>query len=177
MDDCKTVTSDNNLVNIDPLLKKQSEDVATMRASLLSCNGQSDVTSTRTALQNITAMRVYHQISRIIRYTDLMDKIEEKLYESIENSLDAMDSANPSTWLTLLQIQEKLQKSMIESHKLLQPYMDLETLNTVVQPPVIVPEASFSTLVLDQDSRDKVRSSAQAALNAIQQANGGAVNE
>ena len=114
MYDSKTFRSDDTQLT-DPLYDRQKQDVAKMRASLLSFDGN-DPMSARMALQNITIMRVYHQISRIIRYTEMMDKIEDKLYESIECSLDAMDSANPSTWLALLGVQEKLQKAMIESH-------------------------------------------------------------
>lgn len=162
--------------SIDPLYMKQKEDVATMRASLLSCNLYNPG-SAKAAIQNITVMRVYHQISRIIRYTELMDKLEDKLYESIEHSLDTMDSSNPTTWISLLGIQEKLQKAMIESHKLIQPYLDLEDLNLV---PVVIDEPdndSFASNMLDKESREKIRTGAQLVLTSLTKSNGGKSNE
>lgn len=170
MDDSKTVRSDDISVNtLDPLYSKQKEDVARMRASLLACTG--DPMSVKTALHNITVMRVYHQITRIIRYTEVMDKLENKLYEAIEHSVETLDSDNPSTWIALLGIQEKLQKAMIESHKLLQPYLDIENLTFLdeVQHHVQQEDSnrSFASMILDQDSRDKLRTGAQAVLAAI----------
>lgn len=171
MDDSKTVRSDDiSVVTLeDPLYSKQKEDVARMRTSLLSCTG--DPMSVKTALHNITVMRVYHQITRIIRYTEVMDKLENKLYEAIEHSVENFDASNPSTWIALLGIQEKLQKSMIESHKLLQPYLDLENLTFLDEVGHHIQKddenTSFANMILDQDSRDKLRTSAQAVLAAL----------
>lgn len=162
-DECKTVTSEAEL--LDPLYMKQQQDVAAMRASLLAFNS-GDPTSARLAIQKITAMRFYHQLSRIIRYTDMMDKIEAKLYESIDRSLERMNSDSPATWMSLLQIQERLQKSMIESQKLLQPYLDLESLS-FVEVPQAAQEVSFGAMLMEQESRDRLRTSAQAVLAAI----------
>ena len=160
MYETKTVSSDIDLyVN-------QCKDVANMRASLLSFN-KSDPNSARRALQNITVLRVYHQISRIIRYTELIDKIEDKMYESINMDLEAMDSMDPSTWRTLLALQTKLQAAMIESHKLLEPYLNLETMTSVEVMPPDDPNDSFTTMILDQQSREKIRTSAQEVLSAI----------
>lgn len=162
-DECKTVTSEAEI--LDPLYMKQQQDVAAMRASLLAFNS-GDPTSAKLAVQKITAMRFYHQLSRIIRYTDMMDKIEAKLYESIDRSIERMNSDSPATWMQLLTIQERLQKSMIESQKLLQPYLDLESLS-FVEAPQAVQEVSFGAMVMEQESRDKLRTSAQAVLAAI----------
>lgn len=174
MYDSKTVRSDEPILDLtaeDSLYTKQREDVANMRASLLSCNGV-DPYSTQIALRNITVMRVYHQISRIIRYTEMMDKIENKLYHSIERSLENMNEGSPSTWMTLLGIQEKLQKCMIDSHKLLQPYLDSEIFSNVVIDSPHEPQQSFATMLIDQESRDKIRSSAQTVLAALNSMNG-----
>ncbi len=163
-DECKTVTSEAEV--LDPLYMKQQQDVAEMRASLLSFNS-GDPSSARLAVQKITAMRFYHQISRIIRYTDMMDKIEAKLYESIDRSLERMNSDSPSTWMSLLQIQERLQKCMIESQKLLQPYIDMESLS-FVEVPQSANDTSFGAMILEQESRDRLRTGAQSLLDAIQ---------
>lgn len=163
-DECKTVTSEAEV--LDPLYMKQQQDVAAMRTSLLAFNS-GDPTSARLAIQKITAMRFYHQLSRIIRYTDMMDKIEAKLYESIDRSIERMNSDSPATWMQLLTIQERLQKSMIESQKLLQPYLDLESLS-FVEVPQATTEVSFGAMIMEQESRDRLRSSAQAVLSAIQ---------
>ena len=158
-DETKTVSSGLDLyVN-------QCSDVSKMKTSLLSCN-KNDPDSARKAIQYITAQRVYHQISRIIRYTELIDKIEDKMYESIELDLDQMDTADPQTWRTLLQLQSKLQEAMIESHKLLEPYLKIETLTTI-EVPKDDPNDTFTAMILDQQSREKLRTSAQEVLAAI----------
>ena len=121
MSDFKTVEG-SSIKKMDPLLRQQKEDVSRMRTSLLACNISKE--SARSALQTINVTRAYHQLNRIIRYTELMDKLEEKLYSSIEYYVDNASPESTATWMMLLNIQEKLQKNMIDSMKLLQPYMD-----------------------------------------------------
>ena len=160
MTDLKTV-GDVSVTSTDPLYAKQKEDVSKMRASLLSCSG--DSTTTKQALQNITTLRVYHQITRIIKYIEMCDKIEQKMYESIDCTLDTADSMKPQTWIMLLEMQERLQKIIIESHKVLQPYLNL-TEFTVVDLNQSNTEISNSASILDAKTRDKLRVSAQAVL-------------
>ena len=154
----------------DALYSKQREDVAKMRASLLACSDD-PVTSTK-ALQNITVLRVYHQVARIIRYLETMDKIEDKLYESIDYRLDNMNIQNPTAWMTLASMQEQLQKSIIESHKLLQPYLNVEEFSLQSLMPVSSSSAveSGETAILSKSSRDKLRQSAQQVLAALNDA-------
>lgn len=151
----------------DALYSRQREDVAKMRASLLVCSDD-PVTSTK-ALQNITVLRVYHQVSRIIRYLEMMDKIEAKLYESLDYRLDNMDIENPTAWITLITIQEKLQKNILESHKLLQPYLNVEEFSLQTLMPVASSNVveSGAAAVLPKSSRDKLRQSAQQVLAAL----------
>ena len=174
MDDIKTV--DNPQIQIsnapssstmDELCAKQKEDVAKMRASLLSCPPEDSV-SVENAIRGVTVMRIYHQLTRIVRYTELMDKLEAKLYDAIENTIDSSDES-AATWVLLLNIQEKLQKSMIESHKLLQPYMDVKEFNmkdlfssTEVQ--------TTGKQIADQETREAVRQKANQVLIALKQA-------
>ena len=77
-------TVDNGQI-LDPLLQKQKSDVAQMRTALLSCSAQPD--SASIALQRVAALQMYHQVARIIKYLDLMDKLEAKLYQSIESTI------------------------------------------------------------------------------------------
>lgn len=163
MEDFKTVEASAQL---DPLYAKQREDVANMRTSLLMCN--IDPSLTQKAMKNITVMRVYHQIARIIKYTEMMDKIESKMYESIDYQLDNMDPARPTTWMTLLNIQERLQKTMIDSMKLIQPYLDL-TEYTTIEAPSSEPR---DTVTLDANSRERLRSSAQQVLLQLNNSGG-----
>lgn len=149
----------------DPLIAKQKHDVDMMRTTLLTCN-ISDPNSVKAAMNNILVMRVYHQISRIIKYTEQMDKIEAKLYDSIDQSLENMNEADPRTWITLLNIQERLQKIMIDSHKLIEPYLKLEDLTYVEVVPEISTD-SFAKTLLDQDSRERLRTTAQAILSGL----------
>ena len=155
----------------DALYSKQREDVARMRASLLACSDLDDHIASTRALQNITVLRVYHQVSRIIKYLEMMDKIEEKLYESIDSRLDKIDVDNPTTWMTLLAIQEKLQNNMINSHKLLQPYLNLEEFSLQsLMPTSTSAVETGSAAVLPKSSRDKLRQSAQQVLAALEEA-------
>lgn len=158
-DETKTVSSGLDL------FVNQCSDVSRMKTSLLSCN-KNDPDSARKAIQYITVQRVYHQMSRIIRYTELLDKIEDKMYESIEFDLDNMDSSDPGTWKTLLALQSKLQESMIESHKLLEPYLKMETLTTI-ELPKDDPNDTFTAMIVDQQSREKLRTAAQEVLAAV----------
>lgn len=163
MKDVKTVDSPQKIH--DPLIAKQKEDVAKMRASLLCCSD--DPFTASQAMKNITVLRVYHQISRIIRYIEMMDKIEDKLYESIDIQLDTMDTDSPVTWMTLLTIQEKMQKSMIESQKLLQPYVEqLSTVEQYVQSAAVEQSVDDHGL-LTKESRESIRSAAQLVLASL----------
>lgn len=166
MKDVKTVDSPLSIQDL--IIAKQKEDVARMRASLLCCSD--DPYTATQAMKNITVLRVYHQVSRIIKYLEMMDKIEDKLYESIDIQLDNMDSASPVTWMTLLNIQEKLQKNMIESHKLLQPYLeqmkDIEEF-VVVSERVIEDQEDDVNKLISKESRERLRSSAQQVLSIL----------
>lgn len=161
-------TVDTAEVSVNPITAKQKEDIAKMRASLLSCTDDSGVPIAR-AVQSITVMRIYHQLTRIIRYTELMDKLEAKLYESIEYQLNNADVGDIQTLTLLIGIQEKLQKSMIESHKLLQPYLDIQnfTIVDLVDSSANVTDSPITAKLMTSESRDKVRFTAQAVLDAI----------
>lgn len=162
MTDLKTVEDSDCSRIQNPLLTFQKEGVERMRTSLLSCTLENS-NDAKAAIQQVTVLRIYHQISRIIRYLDLMDKLEDKLYESIEYTIDTSPAGNPSTWFQLLRIQEILQKNMIESHKLLQPYMDLTDF-TIPELVNSQRSADPETMLIPSESRDKLRTSAQAIL-------------
>ena len=142
--------------------KRQREDVAKMRTSLLACHDDSAM-PTRLAIQKITVLRVYHQVSRIIRYLEIMDKLEDKLYESIDYEIDNADITDSETWAKLIMIQEKLQKSMIESHKMLQPYLDL-TEFSVVDLTQDDAQTAGTELTMSPEKRDNLRLAAQSVL-------------
>ena len=150
---------------IDPLLKEQKEQATQMRAALLSCK-KNDITSAKVALQNIAVLQVYHQVARIIRYTEVMDRLEDKLYESIDANLAQMDEFDPATMLTLVKIQGDLQKSMVMSQELLKPYMDIDLES--IAPPVNIDETtSFGAAILPKESRNAIRNGAQALLTEL----------
>ena len=165
MDDIKTVDG-ASLQRRDPLLDKQRADVQAMRLQML--NSVTDPMSTSRAIQNVTVLRVYHQVSRIIRYLDMMDRLEEKLYDAITIQLDNMDSTDPNTLVTILAVQERLQKLLIDSHKLLQPYIERDNLLPTT---LFVEDAENSgedASVLSKNSREKLRLSAQQVLQVLE---------
>lgn len=132
MRDFKTVdVCDQELEIPDPLSAMKREGVARMKAALLACS-LDDPYSAQSAIQQVTIMRVYHQVTRIVQYLDLMDKLEDRMYKEIEYQIDHIPdmyddpASNQSAHLSqLLAIQERLQKSIIESNKLLQPYLEM----------------------------------------------------
>ena len=77
-----TTLEDNNTKPADTLTVQQQSDISAMRSALLDCD-RGDATSVSFALQTIFSMRVFHQLSKLIRYTEHMDKIEQKMYESM----------------------------------------------------------------------------------------------
>lgn len=145
------------------LREKQKQDVAAMRTSLLASH--MDLSLTTTSMKNIAVLRVYHQMNRIIQYTELMDKLEAKLYEALDYQIENADVTRPTTWMQLLHVQEQLQKNMIESQKLLQPFLDL-TEYTADNAEVIDTQAE-NTIALDANSREKLRNSARAVLDQL----------
>ena len=148
---------------LDPLYQKQKEGVAKMRASLLACSD--DPTIAKQAINNITVLRIYHQIARIIKYTEMCDKIEQKIYESLDKTIENSNVNSPSTWMVLLDAQERLQKLLIDSHKMLQPYLELKD-QAIIDLTNQIDESANSPISvgLDAQSRDKLRVSAQAVL-------------
>lgn len=149
------------------LYSAQAKDVEQMRDCLLTFD-RKDPNAIRKAIQNVTLLRVYHQLERIVRFTDMMDQIEERIYQSIQAKLDNSDPDDESLWLTLIPIQERLQKTMVESHKLLEPYLSMEQLTALeIEAPQEDPTKSFTTMILDQESREKVRTGVQSLLQVI----------
>lgn len=157
--DVKTVDSLPASIS-DPLIQRQREDVARMRTSLLCC--PTDAYSVGQTVKNVTVMRVYHQVTRIVKYLDMMDRIEDKLYEAIDSRLETIDVNNSMAWATLISLQEKLQKNMIESHKVLEPYLNIQ--EYLIDEVPSVQEAPDGASILSKTSRDKLRTSAQQVL-------------
>lgn len=154
-------TVDN--IRVDPLIEKQRRDVAEMRTSLLTCDVDTKLAGS--ALKKVAVLQVYHQLSRIIRYTEMCDKIEDKLYESIDSNLDRLDSDNAYAMNTLLTLQERLQKILIESNKLFAPYLDLSKFVEDATMDVVSDDtSSTSTFNLDATSRERLRNSANQVL-------------
>lgn len=161
-DAAKTVSSATSL----DLLAEQTRDIDNMRRCLLSFN-KHDPNAARKAIQNVTLLRVYHQLERIVRYTDLIDKLEDRIYQSIDAKLMESDPDDPDIYTTLIPIQERLQKMMIESHKLLEPYLSMEQLSALEVPKQDDSIDNPKTLLLEQESREKVRTGVQQLMSII----------
>ena len=172
-DESKTVgapedISSGSLIEVDPLLKEQKAQAEQMRSALLSCK-KNDITSAKVALQNIAVLQVYHQVARIIRYTEIMDRIEDKLYDSIDMNLAEMDECDPQTMILLLKVQSQLQESMVLSQKLLEPYMNIN-LEEIAPPTDINETNSFGAAIIPKESRNAIRNGAQALLTELRNA-------
>lgn len=161
-------TFDADVTIMDPLYRQQKESVSRMREALLSCN-TGDTISLEAAMQSMVAMRVYHQLISVVRYLELMNKLEDRLYASIEYTIDDIDDQDPNTWALLLAIQEKLQKSLEQSHKLLKPYMDISASVSEFTAIDVTPAevGTKGVLVLAPEKRDRLRQSASAVLSEL----------
>lgn len=162
MDEAKTVGGPDDLA----LFSEQARDIQNMRAALLNFDKR-DSQAAAKAIKNVTLLRVYHQVESIVRYTEMIDKLQDRIYQSIDAKLLNSDPDDENLCFTLIPLVERLQKNMIESHKLLEPYLNFEQLNSLEIPETTDPADSFTSMILDQESREKVRTSAQQVLAAI----------
>lgn len=162
MDDAKTVGGPDDLA----LFSEQARDVQNMRAALLSFD-KGDPQAAAKAIKNVTLLRVYHQVESIVRYTEMIDKLQDRIYQSIDAKLLNADPDDETLCYSLIPLVERLQKNMIDSHKLLEPYLNFEQLSSFEIPQSSDPADSFASMILDQESREKVRTSAQQVLAAI----------
>lgn len=156
-------TLDDDLVN--PLLREQQAQAAQMRDALLTCK-KNDITSAKVALQNIAVLHVYHQVARIIRVLEVLDRLEDKLYASIDANLAQMDDFDPNTMISLVKMQGELIKNVTLSQNLLQPYTSID-LDAIAPPRDINEETSFSAAILPKESRNAIRNGAQALLTEL----------
>lgn len=150
---------------VDSLYERQKREVSQMRASLIACD-ETDIRSVKSAMNNVLVLRVMHQIARIVRFTEMLDKIEDKLYRSLDATLLQADELDPTTWAMLMKVQSSLQETMIESQKLLEPYFkegNYAFLDIVPQDS----EIQYDKLLYDQESRERIRQSAQAVLEVL----------
>lgn len=148
------------------LFVQQTNDVQSMRDQLMTFNRR-DPAAARKALQNVTLLRVYHQLERIVRYTDMMDRIEDSIYQSIDMKLQNADPYDEDLCYKLIPLAERLEKMMIDSHKLLEPYLNFEQLNALEVEPEQDPANSFTSMLLEQESREKVRTGVQQLMEII----------
>lgn len=150
------------------LREQQKADIRGMRSALLACNRKSPL-SVKNAINNIVVMRVYHQLARIIKFTEIMDELEEKMYETIHNTIQSSSSYETSTMLLLLKTQSQLLENMAASEKLIQPYLNLD-LNQYVT--VEDETEDSSKILLDAQQREHLRTNAQMAISALTQQGG-----
>ena len=156
---------DDNPVIIDAITAKQKSLTDEMRSALLSCSF-GDIASTKSAMQYVVTRKIIHQVERLIKFTELMDRLEDKLYDSIDQNLAEMDECDPNTMMLLLKVQSQLQDNMIESHKLLQPYLDFD-ISIYTQPQTEDTQNSFMANIIPQSARNNIRIGAQALLTEL----------
>lgn len=168
----KTVDADDSqsyVMNFDPLYQKQRDDVQEMRSSLLQCNSSNDPNSIVKAMKNIAVMRIYHQLARVIRFLEEMDKLEAKMYDTLDQSIDSMEDGDTHEMMMLLNIQTQLINNMATSQKLLEPYIKM--MDSAQDYVITVNSAENEAVddnVIPKASRDKVRAATQSLLQDIQ---------
>jgi hypothetical protein len=98
-----------------------------------------------------------------------MDALEDKLYDSILSNIGGMDSFSPETMMMLLKVQQQLQETMIQSQLLIKPYMEMDILALAPQPEM--EETSFGAAIISKESRNNIRTGAQALLTELKKSN------
>lgn len=153
--------SDRNL-----LYDQQAQFLDKMKSAMLSVSNSSSPQLSSSAIKQVVLLRTLHTLNRIIMYTELMDKLEHKLYSSIMHEIKLCDDGDADKLYSLLAIQEKLQKSISESVKLLQPFAQMadSAISQFVQEATITVEASDT---LEASEREKLRNSANAVLKEL----------
>lgn len=166
MGDIKTFDGGNHR---DPLITQQKESISRMRTALLSCTLDNPL-SIKQSINQVTVLRIYHQVTRIVRYLDMLDKLEDKIYKLIEEKMAVTELDDPdlntAILSQLLVVNESLQKTMVSSHKLLEPYMNVEAFGITELMPINAATDS-EILIMSPDSREKVRNTAQQVLSAL----------
>lgn len=161
--DSKTVGS----LKYDPIDSLKKESIERMKTALLA-SSLDDPTSAAFAIRSVTIMRVYHQVARIVQYLDLMDKLESAIYEKVEEELNTVvdDDSNFYQLTKLLAVQEKLQKSIIESNKLLAPYLEMDNYPAFESIESVTP-VSASVLEVSSTQRNLLRENAGSILDDL----------
>jgi hypothetical protein len=161
----KTVGSSQSSSDLDSL---RHESIERMKLALLSAS-LDNPTSTASAIRQVTIMRVYHQVTRIVEYLDLMDTLETNLYRSIRLEMNDIgsDESNLKTITKLLTIQEKLQKSIIESNKLLQPFVESDNMPMFNEIEANAEVLSDDEKLLPSEDRSKLRENANEILKEL----------
>ena len=107
-----------------PLQKSMHESTERMQTALLSASMDSP-NEVVTAMRQVSLLRAHHQVMRIVQFLQLMDKLEAKMYEAIELDMATMDLTDSQSWKTLLTLQTKLQENIVNSNKLLMPFLEM----------------------------------------------------
>ena len=154
-------------LSVDPILREQKLQIDQMRSIYVNFN-KGEPNAAKRAMQNLTVLRIYHQMGRIIKFTEAMDALEDKLYDSMLMNIGQMDSADPATLMMLLKVQAQLQETMVQSQLLIKPYLDMDI--EAIAPPQEF-EESFGATIISQESRNNIRTGAQALLTELRKAN------
>ena len=177
--DTPIVTSDNAVIQespitiepdslVDPLIFEQKEQANLMRKSLLTCR-TGTISNAKVALQNIAVLQIYHEVARIIRFIEVMDRLEDKIYDSIDMNIGGMESADPATMLMLVKVQGDLYKTMAMSQELLKPYMNID-LEAIAPMKDVNEDIPFGVAIIPKESRNVIRNGAQALLTELRNA-------
>ena len=127
------------------------------------------MSAAKRAMRNITVLRIYHQVARLIKFTEMMDILEDKLYDSMIANIGQMDSYDPATLLMLSKVQSQLQETMVQLQLLIKPDLDMDI--EAIAPPIELEETSFGASIISQESRNNIRTGAQALLTELRKQN------
>ena len=89
--------------------------------------------------------------------------IEEKLYDSVNRLIDRSDPDSIMTMNMLLNVQERMQKLLIESNKILSPFLDMTQYIESIDSSVI-DEDPERVVKLDATKRENLRNAANKVL-------------
>ena len=154
----KPLTSPENVANNSSLLMKRLAD----NASLDGIEADGDKLLNKTKL--FLVAQAHNELNRVIKMTNLLDKIEAKFIDAIEDRIEQ----TPDNLQLLTYAMETISNSLTRSNQIITQVLKDDKLAAIVlnTTNIITPDGNSATII-DADSRDEVRNLAASLLEQL----------
>ena len=152
------LTAPENVANNSLLLMKKLAD----NAPLDGIDADGDKLLNRTKLFFVA--QAHNELNRVIKMTNLLDKIEAKFIDAIENKIEQ----TPDNLQLLTYAMETISNSLTRSNQIITQVLKDEKLAAIVlnTTNIITPDGNSAT-ILSMDSRDAVRNWASSTFDML----------